>query len=197
MHLTPDILRARLGHGGGKPERLVVSRDDLIPSAVLVPLVASPDGSHLLLTRRSDTVETHKGHIAFPGGMVDEEDRDRIATALRETREELGIGHDAIEIIDYLDDFATPTGFVITPVVGFLRSLPAMDPNPAEVAETFLVPVSFLLNDTNCTRETRRTEFGPRQTWRYDYDGRIIWGATAAIIRNLVLQLRSDPIPRP
>lgn len=191
MHLTADILRASLRRGGGNPERLVVSRDDLIPSAVLVPLVALPDGSHLLLTRRSDTVETHKGHIAFPGGMVDEEDRDRIATALRETREELGIGSDAIEIIECLDDFPTPTGFVITPVVGFLRSMPGLDPNPTEVAEAFLVPLSFLLNDNNCTRETRRTEFGPRQTWRYDYDGRVIWGATAAIIRNLILRLRS------
>lgn len=170
-----------------------MARDGLIPSAVLVPLIAMPDELHMLLTRRTNTVETHKGHIAFPGGMVDEEDHDRIATALRETREEIGVTSDAIEVFGYLDDFATPTGFVITPIVGFLRTMPEILPNEAEVAEVFLVPLSFLLDRSNCTRTMRQTEMGPRETWRFDYDGRVIWGATAAIIHSLVLQLQPSP----
>jgi 8-oxo-dGTP pyrophosphatase MutT (NUDIX family) len=143
----------------------------------------------LLLTRRTDTVETHKGHVAFPGGMVDEDDRDRVATALRETWEELGIAGDGIEIIDYLDDLATPTGFVITPVVGFLSSMPTAVPNPAEVAEVFLVPLSFFSDPNNCQRKSRLTDYGLRETWHYEFDGRVIWGATAAIIRDLTAVL--------
>jgi 8-oxo-dGTP pyrophosphatase MutT (NUDIX family) len=185
----PTTLHQALAKARLHAQRTVISREGLIPSAVLVPLVDIDNSTQLLLTKRTDTVETHKGHIAFPGGMVDEEDRDRIATALREAREELGIASDVVEVIDALDDLATPTGFVITPIVGFLRSMPSVVPNPAEVADVFLVPFSFLENPDNCRRETRLTDFGPRETWQYSYNGRIIWGATAAIIRSLMITL--------
>jgi 8-oxo-dGTP pyrophosphatase MutT (NUDIX family) len=186
MVWTAEQIRQTLRHARLQSARRVISREGLIPSAVLVPLVSVGTTTQLLLTQRTNTVETHKGHIAFPGGMVDEDDRDRCATALREVREELGITADAIETIDLLDDLATPTGFIITPVVGFLHVMPHIDPNPAEVADVFLVPFSFLETPANCRRETRLTEFGPRETWQYDYEGRIIWGATAAIIHELM-----------
>jgi len=188
--LSAEDIRARLRGAQRTPERDRTTHEGLLPSAVLVPLVAAPDGMQLLLTRRTDTVETHKGHIAFPGGMADEEDADRIETALRETREELGIDSHAIEVVGLLDDFATPTGFIITPVVGVFHVLPQLFPNVAEVAEVFLVPLSFFLDERNCAREQRMTDYGLRHTWRFDYEGRVIWGATAAIIRDLIIRLR-------
>jgi len=190
MFWTPSDVRNILANTRRRPAPQSTVPEGLIPAAVLVPLVSLHSGITLLLTRRTDTVETHKGHVAFPGGMVDEDDRDRIATALRETQEELGIAADEIETLGFLDDFATPTGFLITPVVGFLRRVPEFCPNPAEVAEVFFVPLSFLSNPHNCRRETRITEFGPRETWHYEYDGRVIWGATAAIIHDLMLLLQ-------
>jgi 8-oxo-dGTP pyrophosphatase MutT (NUDIX family) len=193
MLWTPSNVRAILQNTRRRPAPHDAGREGLIPAAVLVPLVTIHTDTHLLLTRRTDTVETHKGHIAFPGGMVDEDDRDRIATALRETKEELGIAADEIETLGSLDDLATPTGFVITPIVGLLRRVPEMSPNAAEVAEAFFVPLSFLSNPHNCRRETRITEFGPRETWHYDYHGRVIWGATAAIIHDLMLLLQPPP----
>jgi 8-oxo-dGTP pyrophosphatase MutT (NUDIX family) len=193
MTWTADEIRQALHASRLNSGRKTIAREGLIPSAVLVPIVAAGGSAQLLLTRRSDTVETHKGHVAFPGGMVDEDDHDRVATALRETREELGISSDAIEIIGYLDDFATPTGFVITPVVGFLSSLPTAVPNPAEVAEVFLVPLSFLSNPENCQRKSRLTEFGLREIWQFEFEGRVIWGATAAIIRDLTAVLYPFP----
>jgi 8-oxo-dGTP pyrophosphatase MutT (NUDIX family) len=189
MEWTAENIRQALQAARPKSARKVVAREGLIPSAVLVPIVSIEGFAQLLLTRRTDTVETHKGHIAFPGGMVDEDDHDRVATALRETREELGISSDVIEVIDYLDDLATPTGFVITPVVGFLSSMPSAVPNPAEVAEVFLVPLSFLSDPGNCQRKSRMTDFGLRETWQYEFGGRVIWGATAAIIRELTAVL--------
>lgn len=186
MLWTPATLHQAILSARNRAPRVTITREGLIPSAVLVPLVTMNESTHVLLTKRTDTVETHKGHIAFPGGMVDEEDRDRTATALREAREELGITADAVEVIDILDDFATPTGFVITPVVGYLQTMPRIDPSPAEVADVFLVPLSFLANAGNCRRETRMTDFGLRETWQYAYEGRIIWGATAAILRGLI-----------
>lgn len=190
MNWTSDTLLRQLGEFRCRSPRREIAPAGLIPAAVLVPLVPGKRETHLLLTRRTDTVETHKGHVAFPGGMVDEDDRDRTATALRETDEELGIGAGAIEPIGYLDDLATPTGFLITPVLGILSGTPAITPNPAEVAESFLVPLSFFENDIHCRRVSRATEFGLRETWQYDFEGRIIWGATAAIIRELMTVLQ-------
>lgn len=189
MVLTAEHVRNLLHTSRPDSEGSTISHHGLIPSAVLVPLVSLSDETHVLLTKRTDAVETHKGHIAFPGGMVDEDDRDRIATALRETREEVGIMADAIDVIGCLDELVTPTGFVITPVVGLLRTMPTVAPNPREVAEVFVVPFSFLVDPENCIHADHLTEHGLRSTWRFDYQGRVIWGATAAILRNLLQRL--------
>jgi len=96
---------------------------------------------------------------------------------------------DAIDVIGCLDELVTPTGFVITPVVGLLRTMPTVAPNPREVAEVFVVPFSFLVDPENCIHADHLTEHGLRSTWRFDYQGRVIWGATAAILRNLLQRL--------
>ena len=166
--------------------RAVVERKDLICSAVLVPLVYEHEEPDLLLTQRTDRVETHKGQIAFPGGMVDPGDRDRTHTALREAEEEIGLQPSSVELCGLLDDFATPTGFVITPVVGLLRERPPLMLNEHEVAEAFYVPLRFFCEPANAEREFRTAGGELREVWIYRYNGRIIWGATAAVIRHLV-----------
>ncbi len=163
----------------------------LIAAAVLLPVVCAGHEPSLLLTRRTDTVETHKGQIAFPGGMVDETDRDRVHTAVREAEEELGIPPGAVETIGMLDDLSTPTGFTITPVVGLLRTLPALRLSQAEVAEAFTVPLSFFADPANAERELRVFRGVTREVWTYRYEGRVIWGATGTIIHRFMDTLLS------
>jgi 8-oxo-dGTP pyrophosphatase MutT (NUDIX family) len=158
----------------------------LLAAAVLVPVICTPEGVHLLLTRRTDTVETHKGQIAFPGGMVDETDRDRVHTAVREAEEELGIPPAMVEPIGMLDDLATPTGFCITPVVGILRSFPPLHLSAAEVAEAFTVPLAFFADPANAVVEQRVFRGEPREIWSYNFEDRVIWGATGTIIHRFV-----------
>jgi len=174
--------------------RAVVERKDLICSAVLVPLVYEHEEPDLLLTQRTDRVETHKGQIAFPGGMVDPGDRDRTHTALREAEEEIGLQPSAVELCGLLDELATPTGFVITPVVGLLHERPRLLLNEHEVAEAFYVPLRFFCDPANAEREFRNAGGTLREVWIYRYNGRIIWGATAAVIRHLV-GLLMKPVP--
>jgi 8-oxo-dGTP pyrophosphatase MutT (NUDIX family) len=161
----------------------------LIEAAVLVPVVREGDALSLILTRRTDSVETHKGQIAFPGGIVDAEDRDRVHTALREAEEELGILPSAVEPVGLLDDLVTPTGFCITPVVGILQAMPPLDPNPGEVAEAFTVPLVFFADPRNAQKEYRTVGSTTREVWTYVYDGRIIWGATGTIIHRMMTVL--------
>jgi len=182
--ITSTALRA-IFHPSADNTRMPVPREGFTPAAVLIPLVLNASALDVLLTRRTEDVETHKGQIAFPGGMVDDGDTDRWHTALRETEEELGIGPAHVEVLGILDDLLTPTGFVITPVVGIVEPLPIMKPNPHEVAEVFTVPLAFFADAQNGRREWRSTPLGEREVWFYEYEGRVIWGATAAILRNL------------
>jgi 8-oxo-dGTP pyrophosphatase MutT (NUDIX family) len=181
VHRLKAVLasRVRNAESGGRLTR----------AAVLVPLVEVRAGLHLLLTRRTDEVETHRGQIAFPGGVADGNDTDSIDTALRETEEELGIGKSSVEVLGLLDDLTTPTGFVITPIVGYFPGAVTPRPNPAEVAEVFTVPLRFLADERNATRETRRIAGKEREVWSYVYGDRLIWGATAWIIRSLLPSL--------
>jgi 8-oxo-dGTP pyrophosphatase MutT (NUDIX family) len=156
---------------------------------VLVPLILGAGGADLLFTRRTDHVETHKGQISFPGGMVEEGDKDIVHTALREAEEELGIGAKLIDIRGILDDLAVPSGFIITPVVGILDALPVLTPNPQEVAEAFTVPLAFFCNPANGRSELRDYRGERREVWSYEHGEHIIWGATAMIVRSLLLNL--------
>ena len=162
-----------------------------LSAAVLVPLFLSDKGLSFLLTKRTELVETHKGQIAFPGGAADKSDKDITATALRETKEEIGIEAGSVEIIGELDQHPVPSGFIITPVVGFIEKLPAIVPHAVEVAEVIAPPLSFFARDGSGWSEEREFRGEKREVWFYSYDGRLIWGATAAIIRNLLSVLES------
>lgn len=160
-----------------------------VRAAVLLPLTPVGADYHMLLTRRTDHVETHKGQVAFPGGMKEEADGSMVDTALRETEEEIGISPAAIRIAGILDDLATPTGYVITPVVGLLTAVPPLVPNAAEVAEVFSAPLSFFADGRNARSERRRLHGKEYEVWSYSRGGHLIWGVTAAIIRSLLRTL--------
>ncbi len=170
-------------------ERNVLAIEGFRRAGVLVPLILRGGEADLLFTRRTEHVETHKGQISFPGGMADEGDADIVHTALREAEEELGIGASLVDIKGILDDLAVPSGFIITPVVGILSELPTLAPNPAEVAEAFTVPFAFFCSPANGRSELRDYRGEKREVWFYEHGEHAIWGATAMIVRSLVLNL--------
>ena len=184
-----STLRSGLAHLSLTGDRNVLAAEGFRRAGVLVPLILGEGGADLLFTRRTDHVETHKGQISFPGGMVDEVDADIVHTALREAEEELGIGADLIDVRGILDDHAVPSGFIITPVVGILDALPLLRPNPQEVAEAFTVPFGFFCNPANGRSELREYRGERREVWFYEHGEHIIWGATAMIVRSLLLTL--------
>lgn len=158
----------------------------MVTAAVLVPLIERRDDLHLLLTRRTDDLRDHPGQVSFPGGRVDAGDDDPLATALRETEEELGIPRSAVELLGYLSPHAVVTGFVITPVVGLIDPTVAWRPDPLEVAEVFEVPWSFLCNPANLARSVRHMHGIAIPLLEFRYGSHRIWGATANIIYTLI-----------
>ena len=159
----------------------------LTEAAVLVPLFSRGGEYHILFTRRSSQVAHHKGQISFPGGARSEGDHSLLDTALRESWEEIGLETRDIEIIGELDD--TPTvssGFVISPFVAFVPYPYEFKMSDYEIDEIFHVPVSALLHKAKVTRESRVALGEVVTAYSYEYEGRVIWGATAWIVRQLL-----------
>ncbi len=167
------------------PEVAALFRAPLIAAAVLVPLVERPSGMTVLLTRRMDNLRDHPGQISFPGGRLVAAGESALAAALRETTEELGIPAHAVEVAGYLPPQPVVTGFIVTPVVGFLPDTIDPVPDPTEVAEVFEVPLDFVLDPANASRSWRRIQGVDLPVWEYRHGGRRIWGATAAILSAL------------
>jgi 8-oxo-dGTP pyrophosphatase MutT (NUDIX family) len=184
-----DILE-RLSSAFSSGGRRTVEIAGFHRAAVLVPIILAKGPPEVLLTQRTEDVETHKGQVSFPGGMVDEGDADIVHTALRETEEEVGIPRGDIQTLGMLDDLPTPTGFVITPVVGILTTLPQLTPNPREVAEVFRLPFAFFADPANGRHEMKYFRGAMQEVWYYECGGRIVWGATAMIIRSLLRRIR-------
>jgi 8-oxo-dGTP pyrophosphatase MutT (NUDIX family) len=157
----------------------------LTPASVLVPLVERSDGLTVILTQRTAHLAAHAGQVSFPGGRVEPEDSDAVATALRETREEIGLAADKIEPIGRLDTYITGTGFEITPVVGLIAVPISLTPDPYEVADIFEVPLDFVLDPRNHQRHTREWKGRLRSFFVLPYPNRYIWGATAGMLVNL------------
>ncbi len=162
-----------------------------VEASVLIPLVNTDDSLEFLFTVRTDVVEHHKGQVAFPGGAREMEDRDVYDTALRETREEIALNEDLVNVLGRIDDYVTPSGFVVSPVVGWIDSFPPLVLQPEEVADYFLAPVSFFLDDTNGYTRTYMRGDQSINVWIYEYKDRMVWGVTAAIIRNFKQVLES------
>ncbi len=163
-----------------------MSDDNARKACVLVTLVNKANHLHLLLTKRTDTVEHHKGQISFPGGMVDEDDESETATALREAEEEIGIPRSMINILGTLDDIHIPSGFVVTPVVGYIDCLSEIKTSADEVAEVLMIPLEKFFDPSLRTLETRELKGKHRQVYFYHVWKEPVWGATAHIIKQLV-----------
>ncbi len=157
----------------------------LRPAAVLVPLVEHPHEMSILLTQRTAHLSAHAGQISFPGGRVEEQDLDAIATALRETEEEVGLPTHRVTVIGRLDTYVTGTGFEITPIVGLVEPPYPLVIDAYEVAEAFEMPLAYVLDQRNHERVERDVGSGRRCFFRLPYQGRNIWGATAGILVNL------------
>jgi 8-oxo-dGTP pyrophosphatase MutT (NUDIX family) len=153
-------------------------------AAVLVPVVVR-DELTVMLTQRTDTLPTHAGQISFPGGKIEKTDDSAVAAALRETREETGIDSSFIEPLGFLDSYRTGTGFMVAPVVAFVRPGFSLVPDPTEVADVFEVPLRFLMDTTNHQKHSREWHGRQRFYYAMPYHGRYIWGATAGMIKNL------------
>lgn len=164
---------------------------DLLPpgalreAAVLVGLVPREAGTQVLLTRRNDDLRNHGGQVSFPGGRVDEIDMGVIAAAMRETEEEIAVPPARILPLGFLDPFVTISGFRVVPVVAILDPAYVAQPNPAEVAEVFEVPLHYLMAHENLRRTEIDFKGRRREVLEYDWPGQRIWGATAAILSNL------------
>lgn len=155
------------------------------PAAVLVPLVEHADALSVLLTRRTDHLHHHPGQISFPGGRVEEGDASPVATALRETEEEIGLGADRVELLGALPDYFTGTGFRVTPVVGLVHPPFELELDSFEVAEAFEVPLAHFLDPVNHLRHSLEVEGRTRHFHAMPYGDYYIWGATAGMLMSL------------
>lgn len=173
----------------GPVEEDGVAPGTLTPAAVLVPIVLHGASPTLLLTQRSDHLKDHAGQISFPGGRVESSDRTAVETALREAEEEIGLGRDRVEVLGFLPEYRTVTGFSVIPVVGFVRPPFVLSPDPFEVAEIFEVPLAFLLDPENHKRHSLNYRGRWRSFYAMPYGERYIWGATAGMIRALYERL--------
>ncbi len=179
----PEIDRIRTALG--RTRRRALDAAGLVPAAVAVPLVPAGNDLAVLLTVRTHHVEHHKGEISFPGGRADPDDPDTRATALRETWEEVGIAPADLEVLGTLDDFASITGYRVTPHVVWLP-LPEypLRPEPREVADVLRVPLGHLKNRDN-HRQVLAPEAGHR-VHEYRWGRHRVWGLTAAILHRFL-----------
>lgn len=190
------LLRDPVGH-------VPVSEDgaptgELTPASVLITLLPRPDGATVLLTRRTDHLRDHPGQISFPGGRAEPEDGSPVVTALREASEEVGLPIGEVEILGYLPEYRTGTGYRVTPVVALWAQpspLAGLVLDAFEVAEVFEVPLAFLLNPQNHERHALTVRGTPRQYYAMPYGDYFIWGATAGMIVSLARQcgILQDP----
>lgn len=154
-------------------------------AAVLIPLCRDSGGLSCILTRRSEGLPTHAGQISFPGGTREKDDISLLHTALRETEEEIGLSASALQVLGQLPALTLPSGFHVTPFVALCDPLPALRPEPAEVAEIFTLPLSLLLHSGTFQHGSRHINNIKRDFYYIDFKDYYIWGATAAMLREL------------
>jgi 8-oxo-dGTP pyrophosphatase MutT (NUDIX family) len=178
----------------GYPISKLSTKKPLIRAAVLVPIIEDKNTLSILLTKRTDHLENHPGQISFPGGRLEEYDSSPIAGALRETEEEIGLSRHKVEIIGYLDDYVTGTGFKITPIIGWIKTPITFQIDDYEVAELIQLPLEFLLMRENHNKTAQQSFEGfTYESHDLNFQKQHIWGATAGILMNLFEILSVSP----
>ena len=157
-------------------------------AAVLIPLVIYENEWQILYTRRSEVLKDHKGQVSFPGGSMDLSDVDAIATALRESNEEIGLDPREVEILGELDALETISRFMVKPVVGYLKWPTKLEPSSSEVSRIFTIPLKWLIQKNNIRIQNLTSSDGTnhRVIFYEDYFGEKLWGITAMITVKLL-----------
>jgi len=164
-------------------KKTIIADKNLKASAVLIPLFRDQGQYHILFTERSEEIDFHKGQVCFPGGTHEPSDSSLLQTALRETEEEISLKAEDVEILGELDDITTLTSnYVISPFVAFMPHPYSLMTNGREVKRAFSVPLSFLMDKANFRQDS----------YAYEYEGHIIWGATAMILRQFIDLLMAE-----
>jgi 8-oxo-dGTP pyrophosphatase MutT (NUDIX family) len=158
-------------------------------AAVLIPLVARPSGLQVLLTQRTAHLSDHAGQISFPGGRVEPEDATRIETALRETEEEIGLSRERLTVLGGLPEYEIPSGFRIAPVVAWVEPPFELALDAFEVAAAFEAPLAHFTDPARYQRREYRFRGRHRHYMAIPFEGRYIWGATAAMLYSLARAL--------
>jgi 8-oxo-dGTP pyrophosphatase MutT (NUDIX family) len=165
----------------GVPAEDVILRD----AAVLVPMVFRDGQVNLLFTHRTEHLAAHAGQISFPGGRVEANDASREETALRETEEEIGLARGRVRVLGALPEYLLPSGFRITPVVGWIHAPFDIEADPFEVADIFEAPLAHFLDAARYQRYEYHFNGRHRHYVAIPYEGRYIWGATAGMLLSL------------
>ncbi len=166
------------------------------PAAVLIPLYLDHGDWHLLYTRRTDSVDVHRGQVAFPGGRIEPGDRSAVEAALRESEEEIGLLAADVQVLGQLNPLITVTQFVVTPVIGVIPWPYPLRPNHTEVAKCFGVPLGWLAESANLEVHSRQPLVPGLVVQVYTfkpYGGEVIWGVTARITKSLLDLLAGSP----
>lgn len=194
-----DYFHARLAR---LPERTILEFPrERIPAGARAAAVlmgfwpTEQDGIELVLTRRTDTVSSHRGQVSFPGGRV-EENETYAAAALRETYEELGIAPETITIMGRLDDAWSRYGHHVVPFIGWLEKRPELLPNPHEVAEVLIADMETILRPETACRHVFELNGETHSTQAFKWDGGYVWGLSADLLLELVLWIRDVPSNR-
>lgn len=182
-----ENVKQRLRQALSRRQKRHIFDADLVPSAVLLPIIYKQGQDCILFTKRTQKVTAHKGQISFPGGVYQESDGTLLATALRECAEEIGLSADEVEILGELDDTLTnASGYIISPFVALIAGPYQFRINTEEIEEIIEVPISVLLDKNSRHEETRTINGKAAASYSYHYQGRVIWGATAAILSQFL-----------
>ena len=188
-HSTPALLQQVLA----RRVKQSVTDSNLMPAAVLLLVYAKEGAYHVLLNKRSELVEHHKGEISFPGGARDPEDRDFLDTALRETEEEMGVRRGDVTILGQLDDIVTRSNFGVRVYVGTIPYPYPFQPSDDEIAEVLEVPLSVLQDPANLRQDARWVDNRLTTSYSYACGEHLVFGATASILEQFLDLLGQVP----
>lgn len=186
--LTEGMAQKTILLAGDHGDLALAAEGSLKPAAVLVPVTDRPNPG-VILTQRTETLRSHAGQVAFPGGRLDPGE-DAVMAALREADEEIALPPAAVTVVGEADRYRTVTGYTVTPVVGVVPPDLPFHPSEAEVASVFEVPLDFLLDTANHVEARSQWQGQERRYYEIIWGERRIWGATAAMIVNLARRLR-------